>query len=152
MTATPALPRDVNKALEDMMARITRMMDLYNRETQALENFDMSGFSALQSEKLDAAGDYESAARQILLRRGEMQSASAVLKENLQTMQREFSRLCARNLEALERARRSSQRLANVMIEKACKSLQHHIPVSYTESGTAHNRRAGLSIGINQSA
>ncbi|MCK6418092.1 MAG: hypothetical protein L6Q57_04025 [Alphaproteobacteria bacterium] len=146
------LPRDPEKAVMDVINRIKRLIGVYERETAALEQSDIRTFSSLQDEKIHIATLYESALRQIISRRAEISTINAHLKSQLRDLQEEFGAITRRNLDALDRVGKSTKRLAEMIIKSACRDLQGQNATSYTEAGTTQERRAGLSIGISQSA
>lgn len=151
-TLNDTLPRDPEKAMMDIISRMTRLIGVYERETQALEESDVRVFAALQEEKLHVATLYESAIRQIMNRRGEIKNISEKIKEQMRVLQQDFDAIGRRNLDALERVGRSTKRLADIMIKSVRHSMQSQNPVSYAHDGKAYERKAGLSIGVNQSA
>jgi acyl-CoA synthetase (NDP forming) len=147
-----SLPRDPEKALLETAQKIQRVMDVYVRETDALEKSDIKKFMSLQEEKLTVAKLYESAIGQILRRSEDMRSVRAEVKTMLRNLQDEFLVLARRNLEALERIKNSTNRLSKLIMSEAQKAAASSQSVNYTPRGEMSPRKSGLSIGVSQSA
>lgn len=147
------LARDPNKAMQEMMSLIDELRTLYETETFALENTDTKTFLSLQEKKLHATNRYENGIAQLLVRKNELKSVEPSLKQGLENMQREFSLLCHKNMKALERMQRTTQRLGNTIRNAAKDAIRQQRAINYSQSGRidAHEKKT-MSIGISETA
>ncbi len=147
------LPSDPNKALQEMMNTIDILRDIYAKETQALENTDTQKFLEIQERKLRSADRYRQSVEQMIARKDEMRNADAALKEHLKEMQDNFSVLADKNMNALRRMQRCSERLGNTLRNAAKKAVQKKRSVAYSETGTLQkNNSKGISMGVSETA
>jgi hypothetical protein len=145
------LSRDPNRALREMMDAIAALQAIYAEENTALAAADTRAFIALQERKIKIVKNYQSAAQQIIARRDEFRSASPAAKHQLQAMQAEFSELAAVNMQALDRIRRSVQRLGARVMRAARESVQK-TSVNYGAKGSMNKVDRAVSIGFSESA
>lgn len=83
----PLLPDNTHKAIE-MMARLTEgLLEMAERETQALVQNDMFTFAILQNEKFAATEDYARAAGEFRARLESFRGTDKALLEHLETLQ-----------------------------------------------------------------
>lgn len=147
-----ALSSDPAKAMQEMMESIDTLRRVYAEENEALENADTSLFVNLQDRKIKAAQDYQARAAQIIERREELKShIDRVMRERLHAMQADFSSVTQTNLTALDRMRRSAQRLSDrIMI--AARDIAVRENMKYGVRGKLENNMRRVSIGLNESA
>jgi hypothetical protein len=147
------LARDPNKAMQEMMSLIDELRDLYESETQALEETDTKLFLALQERKITAAKRYEAGVTQMMSRKDELKTVEPAAKQTLEGMQRDFSLLCHKNMKALERMQRTTQRLGNTIRNAAKNAIKQQRTVNYSQNGRLDgNDKKTLSIGISETA
>jgi hypothetical protein len=147
------LSANPNKAMQEMMNTIDRMHTVYERETAALEALDTKGFLSLQEEKLHTTKAYRTGIEEVLRRKKEMKTVDPALKTELTRMQRNFSDLSVKNMEALKQMQRTMERLANTVQRAARESVNKSRAFSYGESGKLEsNERKSVSIGVSETA
>lgn len=147
-------PFNPNKALEEMIATVDSLRSVYRLETEALAASDTKKFLALQDDKLLAARKYQHGVEAMASRRDEMKAASPRLRERLQGMHADFSALAAKNLEALERMRRSTERLGDTIMQAARDAAKRKRTISYAGNGalSSHSERKAVSMGVSETA
>jgi len=150
----PAEPnRNADAIIGDMINSISRLHDVYHAETDALESADTKRFIELQQDKLVAAKDYQSQAQYVLLHKKDVVNAAQPLKEKLEALQGEFAEISKRNNVALERMRRTTDRLSNSIRTAAKKAAQNKVAVNYGARGTMQSDdRKIISTGIIETA
>ena len=137
----------------DMIKSITRLHDVYHAETDALESANTKLFVELQQDKLVAAKDYQSQAQYVLRHKKDVVNAAQPLKEKLELLQSEFAEISERNNIALERMRRTTDRLSNNIRNAAKKAAQKKVAVNYGARGTMKSDdRKIISTGIIETA
>lgn len=146
------LPRDTNNALREIMKSITTLAKLYDKETDALDSTDTNLFMGLQDEKLVIARTYQSHMAQMLARKEDLRSADPTLKQKLQEMHNAFTATSQKNMEALARMQRCTERLGNTVRLAALRSAQSNRACSYGETGAASGstQRKAVSAGMNE--
>lgn len=152
--ALPAfLPRDPDRALEEMAVIIKRLMDVYKRETHALESLDSQGFLAEQEEKTEAARIYQHAIVEVMTRKDEIRTAHPDLKLKLEMMQDGFAELAASNMKALKRMQRTMDRLGSTIRRIAKEETEKQRTFSYGSNGTMRtDTRKVISTGLSETA
>lgn len=145
------LSRDPNRALREMMDAIAALQAIYAEENAALAAADTRAFVALQERKIGIVKNYQSAAQQIIARRDDFRGVNPAFKHQLQIMQNEFSELAAVNMQALDRIRRSVQRLGARVMRAARESVQK-TSVNYGAKGSMTKVERAVSIGFSESA
>ncbi len=145
------LPRDPNKATQEMMKIIDRLKFFMIEETKALKDADTATFMTLQDNKLDVARDYVEAMQQMMERSEEIKKATPTLLDQLTKMREEFSSIAQENHAALERMKNGMQRLGERIMETARETVKKERQIIYGSSG---HMQTGLkaTIGINESA
>ncbi len=143
-----------NKIINEMMSTIDILRDVYIRETEALDNSDARNFMALQSEKVEKANIYKERIEFILKRKDQIRQADPALKQKLHDMQADFAELATRNMKALQRMQRSTERLGQRMGSAARESARQNGSVGYGETGAlnAASSKKPISIGIQETA
>lgn len=148
------LSKDTNAALRDVMATVKKLGDLVEEETEALVKTDNETFLKLQDRKLAIAQDYQNVISQMVARKNEIQNADPATKQKLKEMQNEFAEISSRNLEALGRMQRSTERLGTTIRNAAIKEAQKDRGYSYGEDGAIStvSRRKAVSSGLSETA
>ena len=158
MHAQPqALPKplssDPKRAIQEMMDTIDVMRSIYERETDALEKLDTKGFLSMQDEKLQAASLYKARIGELLARKDEMRRIDPVIKNELERSQTKFSALAEKNMSALKRMQRTTERLGGTIQKIAKDSANKQRSFSYGETGHMHkNEKKRVSIGVSETA
>ncbi len=153
-TARPqkALPRDTNAAIRDVMGTIEKLGRVYSEEIKALSKSDSNAFFALQDNKISAAQEYENAITQMIARKNELTQADPTLRKDLQDLYDDFNALSEKNLEALNRMHRCTERLGNTIRNSVIKSARARSAYSYEENGALSNnaQRRVISSGLSE--
>ena len=154
--AKPAklLPKDTNAAVRAVLAVTETMSKLFAEETEALINIDNATFLKLQERKLDAAQDYQNVMSQMMARKNELAHADPALKQKLKEMQGEFSEISDKNLDALGRMQRCTEKLGNTIRSAAIKEAQKGRGYSYGEDGSISkvSKKKAVSSGLSETA
>lgn len=147
------LSQDPNTAMHEMMSTIDELRGIYQRETEALEISDTKAFLAMQESKLNAARKYQDGIEQIIERKNNMKSANPLLRKRLEEMQKDFFELSSKNLEALSRMHRTTERLGNTIRSAARDAAKKQRAFSYGETGSLHTQeKKSVSMGISETA
>ncbi len=147
------LPKDPVGAIEEMMSIIDDMCSVYARETDVLKAANSQDFMAMQDETLQTAARYQDAMQQMILRKDEIKNIDPVYKNKLNDMQKDFSVIAKKNLDALERMQRCVGRIGNKIREAAQDVAKKERTVSYGAHGMVSDpRHKGVSMGINETA
>jgi hypothetical protein len=148
-----ALHRDPSKAMQQMMEAIDRLRTVYEAETEALKNADTPRFLALQDEKMQSAVSYESGINEIIARKDEMKNVDPQIKRKLNKMQQDFSELSQRNMEALQRMQRTTERLGGKIRTAAKDAAKKSRVFSYGQNGQiADDTHRHISISLQEDA
>lgn len=146
-------PNDATRAMQDMMQTIDVLRGIYVRETSALETTDTKTFLGMQNEKLEAAQKYKRDMESLMTRQEELKKVSPVLKGKLAAAQKEFSALAERNLEALQRMQRSTERLGETIMGAAKDAVRKKQAFSYGENAKVNkNEKRTVSMGLSETA
>ena len=141
------------KAINQMMETIDALRDVYVQENKALDAVDTKAFLALQDSKIETAKLYEQSISEILERRDEMKRIDPSLKRRLRKMQQDFSALAVQNRTALDRMKRTAERLNKTLCEATKDAVNKHRVTSYGESGALdHTKKRMVSAGISETA
>lgn len=148
-----SLSADPNRAIQEMMETIDSVRTIVMKETESLETANTKAFLDIQQQKLEAARKYQNGIESMLERSSEMKHVNPLLKKRLVQMQQEFSTLTAKNLEALKRMQRSTERLGEVIMGAAKTAAKSQRTVAYGETGviTGAERKA-VSMGVSETA
>lgn len=150
--AKPALSADPKRAMQDMMETIDALRNVYVAETTALQTADTEAFFSLQDQKIEAAQNYHSGISEFLSRKDEIMTVHPDLKSMIRRKQEEFSEIARENLDALDRMRRTVDRMGN-RIMKAARDTAAREGVTYGNSGSMNSyRNKPVTMGLNESA
>lgn len=147
------LPDAPDRALETMIGVIANLQDIYMQETEALEASNVSSFRSLQQSKIEAARLYQAGITQIMQRKDHFKGVNPALRNQLKTMQADFSLLAHKNQKALSRMQRTTQRLTDTVCSAARKAAQQNVASGYGQTGAMDERPKGrISVGIQETA
>ena len=151
--SAPLLSRDPVTAMQEMMSTIDSIRDVYTRETDALTSSNTKAFLEIQDEKLQAARRYQKSIEEMLTRTDEMKAMNPLTKKRLFEMQREFSDLTKKNLEALDRMQRTVASLGETISQVARDSAKKHRTFSYGQTGKVQEgTKRTVSMGVSETA
>lgn len=147
-----SLSADPKQAMQDMMMTIDALRSVYVAETTALQSSDTDAFLNLQDEKIIAAQRYHNGLSDFLNRKDEILSVHPDLKSMIRRKQEEFSAVARDNLDALDRMRRTVDRMGS-RIMQAARDTATRDSVSYGNKGsmTGYNNKP-ITMGLNESA
>ena len=145
------VPSDINVAILHTIIAITALRDVLTKENEALELSKSRLFLDLQDEKVEVARRYETLVNALMDRGAEVKVADMKLRDQLQRLQDDFSKVAKRNLELLERMKNATQRLGECIMKSARKSAETATQFAYGSSG--HMQRGNkASLGLNERA
>lgn len=149
---TKPLPKDTNAALREVVTRMDALNDVFEQETEALNNIDNKTFIALQDQKLATAVEYQDCMTQIMARKNELKKADPMVKEKLKEMQARFQDIAKRNMEALERMNRCTERVGNTIRNAAIRAANKERGFSYGEDGNipTTSKKRSVSTGLSE--
>ena len=144
--------KDPNSALRDVIDTIKVLSGLYQDETEALVKSDTQTFMSLQPKKLEVAQTYQDRMSFVMAHKNDLHRADNALKNRLKTMQTSFAELSQKNMEAINRMQRCTERLGNSIRSAAIQSAQHQRAFSYGETGAIPNatQKKVVSSGISE--
>lgn len=150
--STSVLSANPAEALQDMMQTLDTLRSVYEEETKALQVSDIKAFFALQNKKIAAAQDYHAGIAELITRKDEMLDVHPDMKTIFGRKHDEFSTVARDNMEALDRMRRTVDRLGNRMIRAARDSAARE-SASYSAKGhMSGGRNKPITMGLNESA
>ena len=139
-------------AMQDMMASIDTLRGIYIEETAALNAADTNAFFGIQERKIRAAQDYHAEITGLVARKDELLNVHPELKSLVRKKQEEFSHVTRENLDALNRMRRTMDRLGRRLTQAACDAAKSE-SVAYGSGGHLSTQRGKpVTVGINESA
>ncbi len=144
-------PADVNVALLHTIIAVTALRDVLLKENDALEQSKTSLFLELQDEKVEVARRYEILVSNLMERGAEAKSADSKLKDQLQRLQGDFSKVCHKNLELIERMKNATEALGETIMKSARRTAENATQFAYGSSGKMQ-RGNKASIGLNERA
>ncbi len=143
--------QDPNAALMDMLKTVRALRNVVSKETEVLEQTDISAFMGLQDEKLEIARTYYDRMADLLNRKDQIKLAKPEIKAEIARSQKEFSDIVEKNREQLERMGRSTKRLGDRIMGAARREANKENQIIYGSSGRVQDRNKA-SIGVNESA
>lgn len=147
-----ALSSDPKRAIQDMMQTIDALRNVYVAETMALAASDTPAFLSLQDQKIEAAQNYHTGISEFLTRKDEILTVHPDLKSLIRRKQEEFSDVARENLDALDRMRRTVDRMGN-RIMQAARDAATREGVTYGKSGNMNGyKNKPVTMGLNKSA
>lgn len=154
MTTAPATDTpDIAVAVNDMLQAFDSMNEIFVGESEALERFDANAFFALQDTKMQNARRYQQTTEALLKRRAELKNLRDDLRTKLEEKQIEFSALSRRNLEAIERMKKATDRFGDTLRGAARDAARKLQTFSYGQSGSMNETRGkAISLGLSETA
>ena len=146
------LPIDTNAALLEVTHTIKKLGGIYVEETEALNNVDNQRFAELQEKKLIIAREYQNNMGQMLERKEEVSKTSPSMKKKLQEMHEEFQEISRKNMEALARMQRCTEKLGNTLRSAAIRDAHKQSGYSYGDNGaiSSANSKKPVSSGVSE--
>ncbi|PZQ48477.1 MAG: hypothetical protein DI551_01630 [Micavibrio aeruginosavorus] len=144
-------PADINVALLHTIIAVTALRDVLLKENEALENCKTSVFLELQDEKVEVARRYEILVNTLMDRGAETKAADKKLRDQLQRLQGDFSAVCHRNIELLERMKNATSQLSDRIMKSAHKAAETATQFAYGSSGKMQKGNKA-TIGLNERA
>lgn len=144
-------PTDINVAILHTIIAVTALRDVLIKETEALRECKTSLFLDYQDEKVEVARRYETLVNALMARGPEIKAADPKLKEQLQRLQGDFSEVARANLEAIERMKNTTSKLAERIMSAAKKSAESMTQFAYGSSGKMQKGNK-TTIGVNERA
>lgn len=153
-TASVLLSRNPAKAASEMTEIIMDMQKIYEHETEALMEADTRRFNELQEKKLIAARRYQEGISQMIARKNEMQGIDPAIKNKLKDLQKDFADISQKNMEALGRMKRCTERLGNIIRTAAKDAAKKDRGVTYGETGkmSGSTVKRAVSMGVSETA
>ncbi len=140
-----------NAFMKDMIASIEALKEIYIIENEALDNSDIDRFLALQDEKANIAKRYQKQHLIILNNKDDMSEIDSNLKNKLEEMRADFIELARINQKKLERAKKTTKRLCERIMEVAKENIEKK-QMRYGAGGKVHKRKTNISVGIYETA
>lgn len=140
------------KAMQDMMDTIDALRVVYVEETLALKASDTPAFFALQDKKINAAQKYHESLSAFVTRKDDALAVHPDFKTLLRKKQAEFTEIADQNRDALDRMRRTVDRLGGRIMQAARDSAARE-SASYSAQGSmTPYRNKPVTMGLNESA
>lgn len=144
-------PADINVAILHTIIAVTALRDVLLKENEALEASKTHDFLALQDEKVEVARRYELLVNHLMDNGEKTKAADSKLKAQLQRLQGDFSTVCHRNLELIERMKNATEKLGECIMRSARKTAEAATQFAYGSSGKMQ-RGNRASIGVEERA
>lgn len=128
-------PADINVAILHTIIAVTALRDVLMKENEALAASKSALFLELQDEKVEAARRYEILVNHLMDNGEKTKSADQKLKDQLQRLQGDFSAVCQRNLELIERMKNATEKLGECIMRSARKTAEAATQFAYGSSG-----------------
>lgn len=144
-------PADINVAILHTIIAVTALRDVLLKENEALEASKTKDFLALQDEKVEVARRYEILVNHLMDNGEKTKTADEKLKAQLQRLQGDFSTVCQRNLELIERMKTATEKLGECIMRSARKTAEAATQFAYGSSGKMQ-RGNRASIGLEERA
>jgi hypothetical protein len=144
---------DLSHAIEDMLSAADSMNAVFAVETEALERFDAKAFLKLQDSKLNSARRYQQSAEIVMKHRADLKNLGDDVKARLEAKQAEFAALGQRNMTALHRMQKATERFGDTLRNAAKDAVRKTQTFSYGQSGIINESRGkGISMGLSETA
>lgn len=128
-------PADINVAILHTIIAVTALRDVLIKENEALAASKSALFLELQDAKVDAARRYEILVNHLMDNGEKTKAADQKLKDQLQRLQGDFSAVCQRNLELIERMKNATEKLGECIMRSARKTAEAATQFAYGSSG-----------------
>ncbi len=144
-------PADINVAILHTIIAVTALRDVLTKENEALEASKTKVFLELQDEKVEAARRYELLVNHLMDNGADTKNADTKLKAQLQRLQGDFSAVCQRNLELIERMKNATEKLGECIMKSARKTAEAATQFAYGSSGKMQKGNRA-TIGVEERA
>jgi len=146
---SPILPRNPNKAMQQMMDTIDVLRKQMVAETQALKETNTQEFMRLQDDKITISQRYARSMEEMIERKEEMRQATPALIEKLKAMRADFATITQENITEIQKMSKGMKSLETRIMEAARKEAQKGNQFAYGATGKLKD---GLTtnIGINE--
>ncbi len=145
------VPVDTNVAILHTIIAVTALRDVLIKETEALKESKTSLFLELQEEKVEVARRYEILVSNLMSRGAEIKKADVKLKDQLQRLQEDFSKVSAENIEWIKRMENATKRLGETIMNSARKAAESQTQFAYGSGGTMQKPNKTM-IGLDERA
>lgn len=144
---------NADQAAAQIIAITQSACEIITAENQALEALDTHNFAALQDEKMKRMQDYQQALMIMHQHKEDLKSMAPMLKKEIQDQQAQFMLITRKNLEALQRMKKVSQRFKDTLHRAAQQAHRKKSAARYTADGQVDERsKKNLSMGISDTA
>ncbi len=144
---------DINTLIKHFIHSFNELKIIFEMESEALEHTDTPRFLALQEQKKHKAHAYQNDIAILLARKHELKQADNALKSTLENIQREYTALMTRNMRAIKRIQRSTERLGNTLRKAASEAVRKNRIFSYGANGTLReDNKRKISISLSETA
>lgn len=152
MATATATKTPIKSAVQDIMEVLENFSALLNDETAALKRSDFEKVDSLQEEKKTIARLYQSMITALGTRAEELQALDIPTRDKLIQTRTRFTIILEDNMRVLELVKRSTQRLADRILDIARLSVVDGRQTSYGTKGHVQSyRSAALSTRVDQS-
>lgn len=145
------VPADMNVAILHTIIAVTALRDVLLKETDALKQTKTSLFLELQEDKVEVARRYELLVSNLMGRGADIKNADVKLKDQLQRLQEDFSKVSAENLQWIKRMENATKRLGETIINSARRAAESQTQFAYGAGGTMHKPNKTM-IGVDERA
>lgn len=144
--------KETRAAVVEVIETIRALNTLYKTETDALERSDTKAFMAIQRDKLARAQAYQNKMAILIASKHEMKAIDPALKNTLKGLQKDFQTIAKKNVVAIERMQRCTEKLGNRIRNAAVLDAQQQRSFSYSETGEIPNatQRKVVSTGLSE--
>ncbi len=142
--------RAVDQLIKDLIVTVAALRDVLTKENEALSHGRSQAFIALQDEKVAAARRYETLLTS-LLSRNDLNNASPRLKQQLLSLEGDFTAVMKENMTRLERMKNATEKLGEWIMKSARKSAENMTQFAYGSAGTMQ-KGVKATIGVSEQA
>jgi len=140
----------LNQLLKDLIIAVTALRDVLLKENDALAHSNSRAFIDMQEEKVTVARRYEMLMSS-LLERDDLKTADNALKNQLLSVEKDFTDVMQENLVRLERMKNATEKLGERIMKSARKSAESMTQFAYGAGGTMQ-RGNKATIGVSEQA
>lgn len=146
----PKLSAQPTEALKQLLKSIHSLSAYYEHENAALKNGKAQQFMDMQTKKVQLAHHYKSLIRQAGERADDLKKAPESLRNKVKEAQNQFNTLAEKNMEALERMSRCTERLNTRMMNIVREEVEKRRINSYSNSGALLSNKAPVSTTLHE--
>ncbi len=150
-TQTPTTKAPFRLVIEELLVLINSFSNVLVAETDALKEINFKKVDSLQEEKKNLAKQYQTSIQDLSDRKDELTNLDINTREKLKQTRTHFNTILEANLNALDAARNSNQRLVDYILDIARQSIKEDHQVNYSNMGrTATYKSASTSMAIDE--